>query len=125
MRILLFFTLLLLSPAFLFSQGSIAGSWKMKAPAEDGSVQKIKFSFEEDGTYTVDFGMDGVVQVRGKYQMDGNRITIWDVDGEFACPSEMKGVYELDFTDDGLNVTKVSDGCPGRGNQDAFTMKRL
>lgn len=97
----------------------------MKAAAEDGSVQTIKFSFEEDGTYTVDFGMDGTVQVRGKYEMDGNRIMIWDVEGEFACPSEMKGIYNLEFTDADLNVSKVSDDCPGRGNQETFTMKRL
>jgi hypothetical protein len=37
----------------------------------------------------------------------------------------MKGVYNLEFTDAGLNVTKVSDDCPGRGNQETFSMMRL
>lgn len=98
----------------------------MKVPAEDGSIMRAKLSFDAEGNYSVDFNMDAAVEVRGKYQMDGNRITLWDVEGEFACPSAMKGVYDIEFTDEGLVASLVSDDCPGRkGDGKPMPMKRL
>ncbi len=125
MKNLLMFTLLLSAPLFLFSQASIVGSWKIDVPDGEGGTIPAKLIFDDSGNYTLDVGMDGAANVRGKYELAGNRITLWDVGGEFACPSEMKGIYNFEVTDTALTATAVSDDCPGRKGSGKVNMTRL
>lgn len=125
MKSLLMFTLLLLAPLFLFSQASVTGSWKIEVPDGEGGMIPAKLIFDESGNYSLDVGMDGTANVRGKYELAGNRITLWDVDGEFACPSEVKGVYDFEVSDTALTATAVSDDCPGRKGSGKVNMTRM
>lgn len=117
--------LLLLAFSFTgFSQTAFAGDWVGESKMPDGQVVKFKMSISQDG-YEVDMGMKGKVDVVGKHVTEGNRVTVWDVSGEFACPSDQKGVYTYALDGDTLTFTKVSDPCEGRGSDDVLVLKRM
>ena len=93
---------------------SPVGNWKMTVPTEDGGTMSIQVSIKSDGTYDVDFGMDGNVEVKGEYKMNGNQMTIKDVSGgENSCSGE--GVYTFEISGDSMKMTRVKDPCPDRG----------
>lgn len=93
---------------------SPVGNWKMTVPTEDGSTMSVKVSIKSDGTYNVDFGMDGNVEVKGEYKLSGNQMTIKDVSaGENSCAGE--GVYTFEVSGSSLKMTRVKDACPNRG----------
>lgn len=117
--------MLMLAPFFLLAQASIVGDWKIEVPGEDGKLYDSKLSFDIDGNYQLDFAMDGQVNVRGKYELSGSRVTLWDVAGEFGCPSEMKGVYEIEVSETTLKVAVVSDDCEGRRGSGKMAFERL
>ena len=94
-----------------FSQGSLTGDWTMEVPGKDGGMVPLKLSIAEGGTYTVDFGMDGEIEVHGQYELADNQITIWDTDGDGAGCGDAKGVYTFEATDASLTMTRVSDAC--------------
>ncbi len=52
-------------------------------------------SIADDGTHSVDLDGDGSMDVKGKHEIDGNQLTVWDTGGSNACPSNQKGVYSL------------------------------
>jgi hypothetical protein len=125
MKKLLLNTLMLIAPMFLMAQASVVGDWKLEVPGEDGQLYASKLSFDAEGNYTLDFAMDGTINVRGKYEVDGSRITLWDVGGEFGCPSEMKGVYEFEVTDTAMRASVVKDDCAGRRGSGKVAFTRL
>lgn len=97
-------------------QSSAVGEWKAMIPADDqGNMMPMHVSIKADNTYTVDFGADGVVEIKGTFSEKDGQITIQDVEGS-ECTG--KGVYKYEVTADGLKMTRVSEECEGRGGPD-------
>lgn len=104
--------LLLLLPVAAFSQ-SPQGEWTMQVPDENGNMMTLKLSIGKDA-YTVDFGMDGTLEVKGNYTVNGDEMNIEDVEGSQACIGT-KAVYKFAVTDESMTMTRVKDDCEGRG----------
>ncbi len=113
--------LLLWLPLSAFTQTTLTGDWTFEAPTEDGKMIPVKLSISAD-SYTVDFGMDGNSEVKGRYMTEGNQITIWDVEGANACPADAKGVYTFEVTETTMTMTKIKDDCDGRGGPEGKMM---
>lgn len=117
------FLAIFLFPICLMAQ-SVEGSWTTEAPGyEEGTTIKIVLKMENGG-YAVDFGNNGTTEVNGKYTMDGNQITIEDIDGTNACVGK-KGIYEVEVNATNLILTRISDDCQGRGGPDGMTFTRM
>lgn len=110
----LFAGLLFLLPFTLAAQNAVVGDWKLQIPDETGSLMNLKVAMKADGTFTVDFGGDGVNEIEGKYTVEGDQITIEDLSGPNACPNQ-KGIYKFVVAGDTNTFTRVSDPCEGRG----------
>jgi len=107
-------------PVSLTAQ-SMVGTWMMTGETPDGQKMEVKLEFSDDGTYTVDVGNDGNVDVTGASSVDGDQMTIWDTSGEYSCPSDMKGVYTYSFLDENtLQMKRVKDACEGRGGPEGM-----
>lgn len=117
LQLTLFLTLLL---GFALQAQDFTGDWKLDIPQEDGTVASAKFSVKADGTYTLDFNMDGSLDVYGRYTLDGNQVAVVDYDGDYACPDGQKGVYTMRIENDVLQLTKVSEECPGRDSPSGY-----
>lgn len=100
-------------PLSLWAQGSVVGDWESEVPTEDGSMTALHVSIKADGTYTVDLGGDGSIDIKGKYTFEDGQMTIEDTGGPDSCPG--KGVYKVEASADTLTMTRVSDECEGRG----------
>lgn len=114
-KILFNLSILLLFPLFVMSQSSIVGAWMTEIPNPEGVIIPVKLVISEDGSYTVDFGNDGTVEINGKYELNGDQITIWDVAGEMACLDAGKAVYKFAVDAEAFAMTRVTDPCEGRG----------
>ncbi len=90
---------------------SIEGSWKTQVPDGQGGMMTLKVTMS-NGTYAVDFGADGSIEINGKYEVSGGQMTIEDTGGPNSCNG--KGVYKLEITDTTMKMTRVSDACPDR-----------
>ncbi|MCC6461238.1 MAG: hypothetical protein IT260_12255 [Saprospiraceae bacterium] len=113
--------LLLSLPIGLMAQ-SPAGTWKMSVPDANEKMIPLKVAISEDGTYAIDFGADGTIETKGKYTLDGGKMTIQDTEGT-DCTEP--GVYTVKVEGDTLTMTRVSDGCANRGGPDGImTMQR-
>jgi len=119
--ILPFLAFLDMLPLGLMAQNPV-GTWKMSIPDEDGKMTPLKLSLLEDGSYAIDFGLDGNIDIKGKYTVEGGKMTIQDTEGS-DCTEQ--GVYSLKIEGDILTMTRLSDGCAGRGGPEAvMTMQR-
>ena len=100
-------------PTTIFAQ-SIVGVWSMTMPAEDGSTMTMQADIKPDGTYALDFGADGKIEIVGKYQLDGDQVTVQDTQpGPDGCTGV--GKYQFAVTEKTLTMTRVSDECAQRG----------
>jgi outer membrane lipoprotein-sorting protein len=116
-KLLLCALFLLTLTATAFTQRSaIMGKWTGAFAGPDGQSMKFTMVISDD-TYQIDFGMDGTPDVTGAYTADGDQVTVWDTAGENICPSDQKGVYRYAVEGDMVTFTKVTDACPGRGNE--------
>ena len=111
---------LLLSPMSLMAQSPV-GSWKLSVPDATGTMIPLKVIMSDGGTFTLDFGADGVVETKGKYTLDGTKMTIQETEGS-QC-TEI-GVYTLKVEGDTLTMTKVSDSCPNRGGPEGVIVMK-
>ena len=111
---LLFFAVIALSPLGLSAQSPV-GSWKLSVPGQDGKMVPLKVDIADNGTYTLDFGADGAVDSKGKYTVDGDKMTIQDTEGS-DCTGQ--GVYSLKIEGNTMTMTRVSDACANRGGPD-------
>jgi hypothetical protein len=101
---------------------SPVGAWKMSVPDQNGKMTPFKVDISADGTYTVDFGADGTIENKGKYTVEGEKMTIQDTEGSDCT---QPGVYTLKIEGDTLTMTRVSDGCANRGGPEGvMTMQR-
>ena len=117
----LFLAFLTMLPFGLIAQNPV-GAWKMSVPDENGKMTPLKVDISADGTYAVDFGADGTIENKGKYTLDGGKMTIQDTEGS-DCTAQ--GVYTLKIEGDTLTMTRVSDGCANRGGPEGvMTMQR-
>lgn len=117
----LFLACMTMLPFGLMAQSPV-GTWKTSIPDENGKMTPMKVQLSEDGTYAVDFGYDGTIEIMGKYTVDGRKMTIQDAEGS-DCTAQ--GVYTLKIEGDTLTMTRISDGCPNRGGPDGvMTMQR-
>ena len=110
--------LLFCLPFTLFSQAFV-GDWTISIPSDDGkTTMTAHLAIQGDGTYTVDFGEDGQVELHGTYEVSGDQMIIRDKEGGEGCPPGAKGVYTYAITDEGMTMTRVSDECGTRGGPD-------
>jgi len=123
-KIAFLFSLLCLT-AFASAQDSITGDWLFEYSEPDGTTHKTKISFTVEGDYSVDFSTDGQVNVLGKYIVEGDKVTLWDVGGEFACPDQVKGTYQVKFEGDTMHVVAMDDPCEPRKGPGMMKMTRM
>jgi purine-nucleoside phosphorylase len=100
------------------AQISLLGKWKIAIPTAEGDIIEAVLHISDERNYTVDFGNDGTTDVTGKYEVQGDQITVWDTSGEMACPAEAKGVYSFVVTSESLTMNRITDACPGRAGND-------
>jgi len=117
----LFLAFIAMLPFGLMAQSPV-GTWNMSIPDENGKMTPLKAVISADGAYALDFGVDGTIDIKGKYTMEGGKMTIQDTEGS-DCTAQ--GVYTLKVEGDILTMTRVSDGCTGRGGPEGvMTMQR-
>ena len=101
----------LLSPLSLMAQSPV-GSWKLPVPDGSGNMITLKVDISAEGTFTLDVGADGNIETKGKYTMDGAKMTIQETEGT-ECSGV--GVYTIKVEGDTMTMTRVSDACTDRG----------
>ena len=102
---------LLLSPLSLMAQSPV-GSWKLPVPDGSGNMITLKVDISAEGTFTLDVGADGNIETKGKYTMDGAKMTIQETEGT-ECTGV--GVYTIKIEGDTMTMTRISDACTDRG----------
>lgn len=102
------FSLLVCLTVSLSAQ-SVTGKWSSEFPSDQGTMTLV-VEIKADGTYALDWGNDGTIEVTGKYTDKDGKMTIND---DSDCRG--KGVYSYTVTDKTLTMTRVSDECPERG----------
>ncbi len=117
--------LLFCLPFIASAQGTLTGDWKMSVPDEQGNMMTVKLTMTAEGTHTVDFGIDGTFDIEGTHTLEGDQITISDVKGAAACPSDQKGVYKYKVEGDTLTMTRVSDACERGGPEGKMVFARM
>lgn len=105
----LFSISLIMCLAVSVSAQSHVGKWTADFPSDQGTATLV-VDIKSDGTYALDWGNDGTIEVTGKYSVDGNKMTIAD---DSDCQG--KGVYTFTVDNSTLTMTRVSDACPDRG----------
>ncbi len=110
----LMLALLFLLPFSLTAQGPV-GAWRFNVPDNEGNMIPVQVNITDSGTYAVDFGIDGTVEINGKYTVEKDQMTIQDNEGS-ECTA--KGVYKFSVDGNTLTMTRVSDGCENRGGPD-------
>ncbi|WP_373552064.1 hypothetical protein [Haliscomenobacter sp.] len=112
---------LLLSPLSLMAQSPV-GSWKLPVPDGNGNMVDLKVEISDQGTYTINVGDDPTTATKGKYTMDGSKMTIQDLEGA-DCTGV--GVYTIKVEGDTMTMTKVSDACTDRsGPEGVMVLKK-
>ena len=101
----------LLSPLSLMAQSPV-GSWKLPVPDGTGNMITLKVEISAEGTFTLDVGADGNIETKGKYSMDGAKMTIQETEGT-ECTGV--GVYTIKVEGDTMTMTRISDACTDRG----------
>lgn len=107
----------LLLPGSLLAQ-EMEGTWRTQYTDPDGRFVVVILAVA-DGRYTIDYGQDDEIDVTGRYQIEGQQVTLWDESGKpgLACP-EARGRYQLHATREQLRLTRIEDACPNRGGRD-------
>lgn len=78
-----------------------------------------KVNFKSDGTYAVDIGVDGSVDITGKYQTESGTITIQD---DAGCTE--KGEYKFGLENGQIWLDPISDPCTDRNPQQKVYLKK-
>jgi hypothetical protein len=104
---------------FMMSAQSIVGSWSWDATTPDGKTVKNMLTFQKDGVYKVDIGMDGSYEIQGNYTFENDQVTISDTT-EGPCKGA-KGVYKMKMEGNQVIASLVSDECAARRGDDPDT----
>lgn len=113
-RFLPFLTLILLFSSGLSAQ-KLDGAWKCHDETREGRKANLKLLMNKDGTFGLDIGNDGSVDIKGTYTIEGDKMTIYDTTGEEACDTKQKGVYRIQWTKKAFTMVTLSEECPNRG----------
>lgn len=117
----LFAALLFVLPFTGFAQASLVGNWTAQGrPDEQGKPMPLTVVMKADGTYTVDFGADGKIDVEGKYTIEGDQITLEDN----VCVGK-KGVFKMMVTETTSTLTVVDDPCERSGPPGKIVLTRV
>lgn len=73
----------------------------------------IKFTLKADHTYQVDFIGDEGIDVSGKFEISGTRITFNDDEGDYS-QNAPPGVYEFKLSDSSLVFKWIDDPVTDR-----------
>lgn len=84
----------------------ILGQWEM-----EGDTNHVELQIYDDSTFHVDVLTRGSIEVQGKLQLNGNRITFINTHGTDSISSDpAPGVYEYSLKNDStLSFSKVND----------------
>ncbi|MEM6633594.1 MAG: hypothetical protein AAF694_28230 [Bacteroidota bacterium] len=107
------FCFCLLSGGLLFAQSHV-GDWKIDVESPDGEVIPTKVSYTADGAYMIDLGMDDVIDIKGEYTIEGDKMTMQDKEGAMMCTE--KGIYTFKVDGASMKLERVEDDCAGRGD---------
>lgn len=105
--------------AVSLSAQSVVGKWKYEFQTDQGTMV-MSANIKADGTYELDYGIDGTVDVTGKYTISGDEFTIQDETGN--CTG--KGVYKVKVDETTMTMTLVSDECEGRGGPEGVMVSK-
>ncbi|RMF30648.1 MAG: hypothetical protein D6765_02935 [Bacteroidetes bacterium] len=108
-------SVLLLAAAPLFSQNALTGTWLQQGLDAEGNPNRTVLQILPDGSFQLDLNQDGTFDIQGRYEIDGNQVTIWHVGPDATCPAEQKGLYRYSLDGEYLSMTRISDPCPERG----------
>lgn len=115
--------LLFLAPGAVFAQ-SMVGTWQWD-DTMDGTTVTFSFEVKADGTWTVDVGNDGSVELSGVYTLDGDQMTITET-GEGSPCSGVAGLYKMTITETTATASVISDKCDQRrGDGSDLVMTRV
>jgi len=86
--------------------------------------KKFQTNLEHIGIITMEFKAStyelsdsgGVKLVEGNYTKEGEIVTFIDTKGLMACPSDVKGKYELIIGNEELKIKLIDDECEGRAS---------
>src|SRR5437773_2178905 len=81
----------------------LVGNWTNAV----GTVWTIK----DDGTFDVDLNMGARRDAWGKYEVDGNTVTLVATGGMKPKGCDGKGIYSFSGTGDNLSFRLISDTC--------------
>lgn len=125
---------LFLSGPLLNAQSIPVGNWYSEITDQQGKVVLFCLVIGPDRTYKVDLFLDGVPDNKGKYEVEGNVLTLWEETayGAIQCypplrPSteasireltahdcQGKGIYTFALDGKALVLERVREECPGR-----------
>ncbi len=116
---------ILLFTPFLLQAQDIVGSWSVTGVTPDGTSITNTITFNTDMTMTVDMGSDGTIDVRAKYSVDGDVVSVSDTGTKSPCYGKV-GMYRMSFADDKATATLVKDDCVERkGDGRPMVMTRI
>lgn len=96
----------------------LVGKWQH--PEEAGLTIELK----ADMSYEVDGDGDGIPDVKGAYEIEGQSLILSDKSGNNAC-KEAKGIYTFTIEAGDVSFVKKEDNCPSReGVLDGVTWKK-
>jgi hypothetical protein len=111
--VLLPLALVAVVPAVSAAQAKIpAGTYEMVPDANYSAgfdVTGLMVEFTENSMTAL---QAGTILVKSTFTYQGDIITLTDVEGQVACPSQAK--YRVSITDKGVRLTPVEDPCEGR-----------
>lgn len=125
---------LFLSGPLLIAQTKPAGTWYSEVTDQQGKVVLFCLFIGPDSTYAVDLFLDGVPDSRGKYEVEGDVLTLQEdtayevtrCNPPFRPSTEAtirrlagldcqgKGVYTFELDGETLILERVKEECPGR-----------
>lgn len=107
---LFFVFILLVTPFFMNAQG-LVGTWKWDGTSPDGNTVTSSITFKADGSFELDIAMDGNVEGKGTYKVEGDNVTI--VATGAGCDN-VPGTYKMVVNGDSIKPELVTDGCTNR-----------
>ncbi len=110
-KVLLILPLVLFSVLTCYGQDEqpdpLAGNW-----TKNFNGRTVTLSFSPDQKFQTDFTGDEGIDVWGRYELSGNRITFNDEGGDYSA--DVAGVYEFKADETSVTFTEVDDPLAGR-----------
>ncbi len=125
---------LFLSGLLLNAQSIPAGTWYSEVTDQQGKAVLFCLAIGPDNTYAIDLFLDGVPDSRGKYEVEGDVLTLQEdtayevtrcnpplrtsteatIRELTGLDCQGKGVYTFALDGEALVLERVREECPGR-----------